>query len=185
MDKRDAILEAALKLFAERGFYGTPVPLIAHQAGVGAGTIYRYFENKEALVNALYQKWKTELLNASLADFPQGLTMRENFHEGWQRQLEFVRNHPLEMTFLELHHHAAYLDETSRDINRCVSEPFLAIYEQARQEQIFKDLPAELLLAVTQGILMGMMKAYWQGQIDLTPELIEKTEEVSWQALCR
>ena len=44
-DKSTAILEAALALFAERGYDGTPVPLIAEKAGVGAGTIYRYFES--------------------------------------------------------------------------------------------------------------------------------------------
>ena len=46
MDKREAILEAALELFAERGFHGTAVPLIAAKAHVGAGTIYRHFKDK-------------------------------------------------------------------------------------------------------------------------------------------
>ena len=55
-DKREAIMAAALELFVERGFYGTAVPEIAERAGVGAGTIYRYFESKEALVNALYRE---------------------------------------------------------------------------------------------------------------------------------
>ena len=57
-DKREAIMQAALELFVERGFYGTAVPEIADRAGVGAGTIYRYFESKEALVNALYREQK-------------------------------------------------------------------------------------------------------------------------------
>jgi AcrR family transcriptional regulator len=185
MDKREAILEAALELFAERGFYGTPVPLIAERAGVGAGTIYRYFENKEALVNALYQKWKEDLYRAMLEDFPDDVPLRQIFHEGWQRQFEFTREHPTEMKFLELHHHAPYLDEASRELNKRISEPILTLYEQARQEQIFKDIPAEMLVAVTQGLFMAMMKAYWQGEIDLRPELVDQLEEICWQALCR
>ncbi len=64
VDKREAILAAALKLFAERGFYGTPVPLIAQGAQVGAGTIYRYFSNKNSLVNELYRHWKSALSQA-------------------------------------------------------------------------------------------------------------------------
>ena len=51
-DKREAILAAALEAFVEKGFHGTAVPEIAARAGVGAGTIYRYFESKEAVVNA-------------------------------------------------------------------------------------------------------------------------------------
>ncbi len=46
MDKREAIIRASITLFAERGFYGTQVPLIAEQARVGVGTIYRYFKDK-------------------------------------------------------------------------------------------------------------------------------------------
>jgi AcrR family transcriptional regulator len=60
-EKRDAILAAALELFAERGFHGTSVPEIAERARVGAGTIYRYFPSKEALVNALFRAQKLEL----------------------------------------------------------------------------------------------------------------------------
>ena len=71
VDKREAILDAALDLFVERGFHGTAVPQIAERAGVGAGTIYRYFESKEALVNALYQRWKkSRSRSSSLDDFP-------------------------------------------------------------------------------------------------------------------
>ena len=69
-DKRDRILDAALSAFAERGFHGTPVPLIAERAQVGAGTIYRYFESKEALVNALYRRSKLAFLDEVSAGFP-------------------------------------------------------------------------------------------------------------------
>ena len=53
-DKVDRIISAALKLFAERGFHGTAVPEVAKEAGVGAGTIYRYFEHKEALMAMIW-----------------------------------------------------------------------------------------------------------------------------------
>lgn len=185
MDKRDAILDAALRLFAERGFYGTAVPLIAEQAGVGAGTIYRYFENKEALVNALYQKWKAELFHATTENLPQDVPLRQGFHDAWMRQFEFAHAHPTVMKFLELHHHAPYLDKTSRKLNRRISETLITVFKQAQQDKIFKDIPAELLLAITQGIFNGMMKAYYQNEIELTPEFIEQVEEICWQALHR
>src|SRR5688500_20283129 len=52
-DKRDAIMDAALELFVERGFCGTAVPEIADQAGVVAATIYRYSESHDALGNGV------------------------------------------------------------------------------------------------------------------------------------
>src|SRR5512140_1592762 len=110
-DKRDMILSAALTLFAERGFHGTAVPLLADEANVGAGTIYRYFENKEAIVNALYLKWKWEIGQAILTDFPTAAPPREQFRHFWQRAARFACEHPLAFKFLELHHHAPYLSK--------------------------------------------------------------------------
>ena len=47
--KRHAILQQAIRTFAELGFRGTDVQVIADRAGVGKGTVYRYFHSKEDL----------------------------------------------------------------------------------------------------------------------------------------
>lgn len=49
---KQAILAAALKLFAERGFYNTSTRAISRKAGIAEGTLFNYFETKEDL--ALY-----------------------------------------------------------------------------------------------------------------------------------
>ena len=54
-DKREDVIRAALELIAEHGFHGAPMAMIAERAGVGAGTIYRYFENKDVLIAELYR----------------------------------------------------------------------------------------------------------------------------------
>lgn len=45
-DQRQAIIEAALNLFADTGVHGTRGPSIAQFAGVGIDTLYRYFESR-------------------------------------------------------------------------------------------------------------------------------------------
>jgi len=45
-DKRTAIIEAALKLFTERGFHGTSTAQISKEAGVATGTLFNYFPTK-------------------------------------------------------------------------------------------------------------------------------------------
>ena len=45
--KYNRILEAAVKIFAEQGFFQSTVSQIAKEAGVADGTIYLYFKNKE------------------------------------------------------------------------------------------------------------------------------------------
>src|SRR5262245_29728301 len=115
-DKRELILDAALRLFAERTFAGCPVPLVAEEAGVATGTIYRYFPSKEALVNALYQRWKGEMKRRLLDQRPTTDSAREEFHQWWAALCGFVEEHPVAFEFLELHHHEPYLDDDSRAI---------------------------------------------------------------------
>ncbi len=57
--KRLLIIEAAARVFAQKGYAGAVVSDIAVQAGIGKGTIYEYFESKEELFFAVYE-WFTQ-----------------------------------------------------------------------------------------------------------------------------
>ena len=185
MDKREAILQAALELFAERGFHGTPVPLIAQQARVGAGTIYRYFKDKEQLVNVLYRIWKSSLHQAIMAGLPEDLPLRTLFGEMFRRWVAFVLENRTAYSFLIAHHHAPYLDEASRAMDGRAHEGVLALFEQGRREQVFKDAAPEMLLAATTGILGEIMKSCWAGRLRLDGPALELAEEMCWQAVRR
>ena len=47
-------MEAAPKLFTERGFHGISTAHISKKAGVATGTLFKYFSTKENLINSLY-----------------------------------------------------------------------------------------------------------------------------------
>lgn len=58
-DKRELILNAALKTFVKRGYNDTKVAEIAAEANVSEGTLYNYFSSKEDILLALFdEKWK-------------------------------------------------------------------------------------------------------------------------------
>ncbi len=68
-EKRERILAAALRAFAQNGFYNTRVSEIASQAGVADGTIYLYFKNKDDLLISLFEdrmEWIIDRLSAEL-----------------------------------------------------------------------------------------------------------------------
>ena len=54
--KRDAILRAAIDVFAERGFFSAQVADVARAAGVAAGTVYLYFKNKDDLLVSIFDR---------------------------------------------------------------------------------------------------------------------------------
>jgi AcrR family transcriptional regulator len=63
-DTRAAIMDAALELFAEGGFFGTSMRQIARAVGVRESAIYHYFVTKDALLQALMQEMGTEAAGA-------------------------------------------------------------------------------------------------------------------------
>jgi AcrR family transcriptional regulator len=68
-DKRNAILQAATEVVAEQGT-GAPTAKIAKLAGVAEGSLFTYFDNKDALLNQLYLELKDSLRHAMLDGFP-------------------------------------------------------------------------------------------------------------------
>jgi AcrR family transcriptional regulator len=181
--RRQAILAAALRLFAEKGYHGTAVPEIAERAGVGAGTVYRYFESKEALVNALYQHWKTEYGRALMAGLPLDAPVRRVFRALWVGMCRFARDNPDVMKFLELHHHRSYLDAESRQTELRILEPIHAFVKNAQEQQVLKRGSAELMMAIVYGGFLGLLRAAEDGFIDLNDAAVDEAEQCVWEAI--
>jgi TetR/AcrR family fatty acid metabolism transcriptional regulator len=64
-DKRRAILDAAITVFARQGFHSARVSDVAAQAGVAYGLVYHYFDSKEQMLNELFSERWALLLEAS------------------------------------------------------------------------------------------------------------------------
>ena len=61
LDRRAQILDAAVVCFAKRGFHQASMHDISAEAGISVGLIYRYFENKEAVISAMADRHKNEI----------------------------------------------------------------------------------------------------------------------------
>ena len=61
LDRRSQILEAAMLCFAKHGFHQASMHDISAEAGISVGLIYRYFENKEAVISAMAERHKSEI----------------------------------------------------------------------------------------------------------------------------
>src|SRR6187549_1497986 len=77
MEKRAAILEAAMALFPSRGYDGASVEAIAQSAGVSKLTVYSHFADKETLFGAAVTECCTQTLPHRLFVPAPGLPVRE------------------------------------------------------------------------------------------------------------
>jgi AcrR family transcriptional regulator len=182
-DKRIRLLDAALDLFETRGFDGVAVPEIALRAGVATGTVYRYFENKEALVNALYRRWKTVYNGIVLAPLAPGLDVRGKFSAYWQRMMLFARTYPKAARFMDLHHHGAYLDDESRALSRTYVEAAEAFMAEARAQGAIRAIDPVLVVSLMWGAATGLTKFASQGALKSDARVASEMEEALWRAI--
>jgi TetR/AcrR family fatty acid metabolism transcriptional regulator len=73
VNKRDAILRAAIDVFADRGFFNAQVADVARAAGVAAGTVYLYFRGKDDILIQLFERTMREAFadaRAAIAGVP-------------------------------------------------------------------------------------------------------------------
>ena len=182
-DKREAILAAALELFVERGFYGTAVPEIADRAGVGAGTIYRYFESKEALVNELYREHKLRFGEVALDDFPATAPTREQFRVLWMRMARFAVDHPSSFVFLELHHHARYLDARSHEVEQQMTSLFRRVVVAAQARGELKAGDPRVLMGLVMGGFIGVIRGCVEDDRPLGEADWKLAEQCMWEAI--
>src|SRR6476619_1956084 len=84
--KRDAILRAAIDVFAERGYFNAQVADVARAAGVAAGTVYLYFKSKDDLLVSIFERSMRDGLTHSRAQVADLRDPRE-------RLLRLARGH--------------------------------------------------------------------------------------------
>jgi TetR/AcrR family fatty acid metabolism transcriptional regulator len=63
-DKREAILRAAISVFAHNGYFNSKVADIAREAGVADGTVYLYFKSKEEILHSIFDRSMEEAIAA-------------------------------------------------------------------------------------------------------------------------
>jgi AcrR family transcriptional regulator len=182
-DRRESILDAALRCFVERGFFGTAIPEIAAAAGISTGTIYHYFDSKEALVNALYRMWKQRIAQRVFMTFPQTAPPRTQFQVMWNEMVAFAMTEKTAFAFIELHNHASYLDAENLAIDRNIKDFARGVIQRAQNDGLLKRVDASVLMELVFGAFVGMMRAHWEGRIALGADVLRDAEQACWDAV--
>ena len=190
-EKRDEIVRAALELIAEHGFHGAPMAMIADRAGVGAGTIYRYFENKDVLITELYGELEDKIHAVLLKGYTTEKPIRERFLHLGTALLRFFIENPLDFRYLEQFHNSPYGVAVRRDkilgkrdkSGGC--DIFRELFDEGVAQQIMKDFPLVILFALAFGPLLAVARDHILGFVTLDDSLIGQTIGACWDGVKR
>jgi AcrR family transcriptional regulator len=187
-ERRRRLLDAALDLFAERGFHGTSVPDVAQRAKVATGSVYNYFADKNDLVNHVYRDAKQRLKSALLEGLAvpdlydvSGESAEKWFGEVWRRLSKFATEEPAAFRFLEMQDHVEYLDEESRRLELSVLGPLFFAGKSLRDRG--GGPPVDIAIALLWGAFVGVVKAGRLGYLKVDDKKLAEAGAVAWRLI--
>lgn len=182
-ERREAILRAALELFAERTYGATAVPDIAARARVGTGTIYRHFASKECLANEVYRRCKTAMHEALRSAIARETDPRRRFLALWTALAALASADPVALRFLELQHHEDYLDARSRALSDAVFATAELFVRDSQATGAMREGEAPVVIALVFGAFVGLFKESCAGRFALDAGAVAQAGETVWRMI--
>lgn len=181
--KRRAILDGTLSVVGRQGLAGLSMEAVAKAAGVAIGTVYIYFDNKEALLNALYLETKLEVSRAIFEGASEGEPVRRAFERMCIGYMRYVAAHRAEVVLMAQLQNSPFLFEQTRERSQKTSEPLIHLLERAKREGLLKDMATPLMIAflhATLAELAGFVAAEPKRSI---PDRHAEIARMCWDAL--
>ena len=185
-DKKAVIMQAALELIVERGFHGAPVSDIVGRAGVAAGTIYQYFENKDVLIRALRDELAENIRQAILEGYPSEKPIRTRFLFFVENLLSYFAKNPLHFRYMEQYFNSPYGISLRRDKameKRDSGDIVHELLSEGISKRFMKNLPEVVLFSLALGPMLVIIRDHVLGFITLDDMLIRRITAACWDAV--
>ena len=156
-DKYKRILEAAIKVFAEQGFFQSTIAQIAREAGVADGTIYLYFKNKDDILVQFFSYKTKQVFAGFREEVNKGDDAVEKLRNLVRRHLaEFQRDRYMAILYQsETHQSFRMAEEQIKEMSNMYLDIVAEIVEQGQQEG-----------SIRKNLYLSLVKRFILGAVD-------------------
>ncbi len=162
-EKYQQILSAAVKVFAEQGFFQSTVAQIAKRAGVADGTIYLYFKNKDDILIQIFKYKTNQVFGLFRQAVDQGRTAEEKLRNLVATHLEAFQE-DINMAIVyqaETHQHRRLVQDVIKEISKMYRDIISEVVEQGQQEgSIRRNLYVGLVMRMINGAVDEVINAW-------------------------
>ncbi|WP_419811538.1 TetR/AcrR family transcriptional regulator [Bacterioplanoides sp.] len=159
VEKREQILEATADLIAECGLQASPMSKVAKSACCGAGTIYRYFETKDELVQELYLQIVQKMTTECLKNYNEADCIKIRFYTFWGNFYCYMRSNPRDCALVEqLSSSPAICGDFKDRATQTIHNVLDQLMNDGKQQHLFKELPNDVLTMFTYGSVLTIAK---------------------------
>ena len=158
-DKREAILRAAISVFAHNGYFNSKVADIAREAGVADGTVYLYFKSKEDILHSIFDRSVEEALDSARKQIKDVTDPRERLRQIALLHLERLgADRDLAVVFqVELRGSTKFMEEFSAAGFAEYLALIRSTFEEGQRAGVFRaDLNAKVVAKILFGALDEM-----------------------------
>ena len=155
-EKRQIIINAALKVFAQKGFTNSKISDIAKEAGVADGTIYIYFKKKDDIIISLFENKMGEFNQLLKKEINKEKTPVEKLKKFISVHLNTLsKNKELAEIFtIELRQSAKFMENYHNTELKDYAAILIEIIEQGKKAEYFKEeIPTSIIWQFIFGIL--------------------------------
>jgi AcrR family transcriptional regulator len=184
-EKRRLILDAAVRVFAHKGFHTSRVGDIAEEAGVAHGLLYHYFSSKDEVLDTIFRETWSDLLAEIHEIESSGESAREQLQRAAARLLGGWRMHPDVIRVLV--REIARSAEVQARIGELVKpiESIQRIIARGQETGEFRDdFDARLAGIIFYGGIEEVLSGWVLGQIPDGPEAVEAAERTLVDVVC-
>ncbi|CAJ1773945.1 putative HTH-type transcriptional regulator [Aeromonas jandaei] len=183
-DKKESIFNAAHEVLGERGFHGLSIAEVAKKAGVAAGTIYRYFSDKDDLIRQLHQHTILQCVPLVEAEVNFNEVSFQQFRQLWLNIHAIFVNEPNALK-CKLQYESSPLgaELETNPVILAAWEPLDRFFEQGVEQGLFIDLPIRALQVLSLDSVMHLALQCRVHNIKLTEEQLETAIRASWNAI--
>ncbi len=184
-NKRQVIIRAALELIAEQGFHATPMAQVASHAGVGVGSIYRYFKDRDDLIHAIHEEYTAKIGLALVEGYDPQATKKEQFFSLIALLAKFFISSPLQLRFVDQYYNSPYGVTKKREevISDSITHPKKNPFADLFSGEPLKDLPVIVLHNLSFSPLIACVRDHLTGLLSMDEEMIENIAAASWDAI--
>lgn len=186
-DRRRAILDAAVRVFARQGFHACRVSDIADEAGVAYGLLYHYFPSKEEVLNTLFlERWGVMLEMIREVDREQ-IPVREKLGTIASFIVESYRHDPdlMKVIIVEVTRAANSFGQTHLGQIREAYRLIGIIVTKAQNEGVFKpEIDAEFAAMTFYGAIEQVLTGWIFGLLPQGPEHFERAKQMVVETVC-
>ncbi len=187
VDKRRAILDAAVRVFARQGYHSTRVADIADEAGVAYGLVYHYFRSKEAVMTELFTERWSLLLIASDQLYEQDIPPREKLAGIARFIIESYRHDPdlMKVIIIEVTRAANSFGATHLPEIRRAYDVVSRIVTDGQRDGVYrKGIDPDFVGMWFYGAIEQLLSGWVFGLIPAAEEDFERAVEMVVDTLC-